>query len=53
MEHGGTYMFSGYDGSILSFLLGGDNTQKDTKTPPTMQEIIEEAFNQEVLSLVQ
>lgn len=52
MEHGGTYMFSGYDGSILSFLLGGDNTQKDTKTPPTMQEIIEEAFNQEVLSLI-
>ena len=52
MEHGGTYMFSGYDGSIISFLLGGDNIQKDSKTPPTMQEIIEAAFNQEVLTLI-
>ena len=52
MEHGGTYMFSGYDGSIISFLLGGENNEKESKTPPTMQEIIEAAFNQEVLSLI-
>lgn len=52
MENGGTYMFSGYDGSIISFLLGGDNSQNNEKTPPTMQEIIDTAFNQEVLKLI-
>ena len=53
MEHGGTYMISGYDGSIVSFLLGGDMAVKapDNKMP-SMEDIVQAAFNQEVLSLV-
>ena len=53
MDCGGTYNFSGFDGSIIKLLLGGDvNENKNTKDV-TMQDIINEAFNQEVLQLVQ
>ena len=52
MDHGGTYTMSGYDGSIVSFLLGGDVAVKSDKAMPTMEDIVDAAFNQEVLSLV-
>lgn len=53
MEHGGTYMISGYDGSVVSFLLGGDMAVKTPdKKIPSMEDIIQAAFNQEVLSLI-
>ena len=53
MDDAGTYMFSGFDGSVLSFLLGGEeNTTKSTNAMPTMEEIIDTAFNQEVLAMV-
>lgn len=53
MEHGGTYMFSGYDGSIVSFLLGGDTVvNSDNKAMPTMEDIINAAFNQEVITMI-
>ena len=53
MEHGGTYMISGYDGSIVSFLLGGDMAVKaPDKKMPSMEDIVQAAFNQEVLSLI-
>ena len=53
MENGGTYMMSGFDPSIVSFLLGEDIAIKpvNNKTP-SMEDIIETAFNQEVLALV-
>ena len=53
MENAGTYIFSGYDGAVASFLLGGDTvTSNDVKTMPTMEDIIKSAFEQEVLSLI-
>ena len=53
MDDAGTYMFSGFDGSVLSFLLGGEEiTTKSTNAMPTMEEIIDTAFNQEVLAMV-
>lgn len=53
MENGGTYMMSGFDGSIISFLLGGDIVVKTPdKKMPSMEDIIKTAFNQEVLTLI-
>ena len=53
MENGGTYMMSGFDGSIISFLLGGDLVVKTPdKKMPSMEDIIQAAFNQEVFSLI-
>lgn len=53
----GTYNFSGFDGAIVSLLLGGDvETKVDEvtgkKVMPTMQEIINAALAQELLSRV-
>ena len=50
MDCGGTYVFSGFDGSVISFLLGGEQT-KDGKAPD-MQDIIDTALGQEVLQFV-
>ena len=53
MENGGTYMLSGFDGSIVSFLLGGNAvTPNGSKAMPTMEDIIKAAFEQEVLALI-
>lgn len=53
MENGGTYMMSGYDGSIVSFLLGGEMAVKTPdKKMPSMEDIVQAAFNQEVLTLI-
>lgn len=50
MDCGGTYVFSGFDSSIISFLLGGEQT-KDEKAPD-MQDVIDTALGQEVLQFV-
>ena len=56
LDDGGCYFFSGFDGSIITLLLGGNEEIVDTKTgekrTPTMEELIEIAMNQEVLQLV-
>ena len=54
MEDGGTYMISGFDGAIVSFLLSGEESRidNDTKTNPSMEELVNAALNQEVLMLV-
>jgi hypothetical protein len=50
MDCGGTYVFSGFDGSVISFLLGG-KVAEDGKAPD-MQDVIDTALGQEVLQLV-
>lgn len=54
MEHGGTYMISGYDGAVISFLLGGEQkVDKDGNTvQPSMEDIVNAALSQEVIALV-
>lgn len=56
MDEAGTYMISGYDGAIISFLLGGDVPTKvddnGKKVQPSMEDIINAAFNQEAIALV-
>jgi len=55
MDCGGTYNISGFDGSIVSFLLGGETVvdpQTGEKRVATMEEIIDKALNQEVLSVL-
>ena len=56
MDDGGTYMFSGFDGSIISILLGGEekfDPETGKMEQPSMEDIVNEALNQEVLKLVQ
>lgn len=49
----GTYMFSGFDGAVVSLLLGGDATVVDEKTGETrqlsMEEMVQKALTQELL----
>lgn len=55
MDDAGSYMVSGFDGSIISFLLGGDDfvdPKTGEKKQPSMEEIVNAALGQEVLSLV-
>ena len=56
MDHGGQYLFSGFDGAVVSLLLGGE-AKIDEKTgkvvQPTMEEMVNIALTQEVLTLVQ
>lgn len=52
MNDAGTYMFSGFDPSVISFLLGGEIAVTNEKKTPSMQDIINAAFDQEVLALV-
>lgn len=55
MENGGTYMVSGFDGSVISFILGGDavvNPETGEKVQKSMQEVVNEALSQEVLMLL-
>lgn len=55
MDCPGTYMFSGFDGAIVTLLLGGDgfvDPKTGEKKTPTMQEMVEAALSQEVLELV-
>lgn len=54
MDDAGTYVISGYDGAIVSAILGGEVkvNEKGEVIQPTMQDIVNAALNQEVLSLV-
>lgn len=56
MEDGGTYMLSGFDGAVVSFILGGDIPvkvdEKGNTVQPSMEDIVNAALNQEVLALV-
>ena len=56
MEDGGTYMLSGFDGAVVSFILGGDMPVKvddNGKTvQPSMEDVVNAALNQEVLTLI-
>jgi hypothetical protein len=56
IDDGGCYFFSGFDGSVISLLLGGQSEVVDKETgekrKPTMEEIIETTMNQEVLKLL-
>lgn len=57
IEDAGTYNFSGFDGAIVSLLIGGDvETKVDEETGkkvmPTMEEIINAALTQEVLDKI-
>jgi hypothetical protein len=51
-----SYFFSGFDGAVISFLLGGDAEIVDDKTGqkrmPTAEELVQIALSQEVISLV-
>lgn len=53
MDDAGTYMFSGFDPAVITFLLGGEMPVeiKDKKTP-SMEDVIEVAFNQDVIAMV-
>ncbi len=48
MDDGGTYIFSGFDGAIITLLLGGED-KKETKVSPTMEEMVNMALSQEIL----
>lgn len=50
MDCGGTYVFSGFDGSVISFLLGKEVAENSKA--PDMQDVIDTALGQEVLQLV-
>lgn len=55
MDDAGTYMISGFDGSILSLLLGQEvkiDPETGKNIQPTMEETVNNALNQEVLCLV-
>lgn len=53
MDCGGTYNFSGFDGSVISFLLGKNTTSPNgDKKTPAMEDIIKDVFAQETLSLL-
>lgn len=54
MDDAGTYVISGYDGAIVSAILGGEEKvdEKGNVVRPTMEEIVSKALSQEVLSLV-
>ena len=47
LESGKNYFFSGFDGSIINFLLGLDYTEK---AKPEMQDVIYSALYQDILS---
>ncbi|MBR6516934.1 MAG: DUF2828 family protein [Bacilli bacterium] len=51
MEDGGCYIMSGFDGSIVSLILGGEEiiNEKGEKVKPSMEEIVIKALNQEIL----
>lgn len=51
LDDGGTYFFSGFDGSVISFLLGGEPVKEGEKPRvPSMEEIIDTALSQEIFS---
>lgn len=49
LEDGGSYMLSGFDGSVVNLILRGETNDKSVKTPKNMEELIESALTQEIL----
>ena len=49
IDEGGTYVFSGFDGAVLTLLLGGDEAQAGEKRALTLEQAIDLALNQEIL----
>lgn len=49
IEDGGTYMLGGFDGSIISLLLGEDVKEKSEKKQINMEDLVKNALNQEIL----
>ena len=54
MTNKGTYMVSGFDGSVISFVLGGEVKVDETgkKVEKTMEEVVNEALHQEALEML-
>jgi hypothetical protein len=54
LENNGCYFLSGFDGSVVTLLLGGElaEIEKTEKRTPTMEELIGVALGQEILSYV-
>jgi len=52
IDEGGTYVFSGWDGAIISLLLGGDEEidENGEKRQLTLEEMIDKALSQEILT---
>lgn len=55
MEHGGQYLVSGFDGSIVSLIINGETVDEKTgeKRAMTMEESVTAALSQEILTMVQ
>ena len=52
MDHAGNYLFSGFDGSIVTLLLSGDEQNKPEAKSLTMEEMVNKALSQEVFSFI-
>jgi len=55
MDDAGTYLLGGFDGSVISFVLGGNAVKKDENgntVQPTMEDVVNDALGQEALALV-
>lgn len=54
MEDGGCYIISGFDGAIISLILGGENIENNSfeKKQLSMKDVVCNALNQEILSQV-
>ena len=52
MDQGGNYLFSGFDGSIVTLLLGGEEQTKPDGQPLTMEEMVDKALSQEIFAFV-
>ena len=52
MDQGGNYLFSGFDGSIVTLLLGGEEQTKPNGQPLTMEEMVDKALSQEIFAFV-
>ena len=52
LDDSSSYFFSGFDGSIISFLLGSNGEAKSDGTKPSAEEIIDQILNQEILLMI-
>ncbi len=55
MDDAGTYVFSGFDGAVVSLLLGGEekvDPETGAKVRPSMEDVVRTALSQPVLALV-
>ena len=52
MDDAGTYMISGFDGAAISFILGGDATDDNERKVMSMEEVINKALSQEILTFI-